>query len=57
MTEVHDHVAKCSVCHVGFDLRRSTPVLHERRLKHHDVYQCPNCGYLVATVRSELTAV
>lgn len=49
---LHDtYSIKCSVCFADFDLRRAKPVLSARRLKTHDVYQCPHCGYLVAVVR------
>ena len=51
MSSVHEFTIKCSVCFGEFDLRRAPPVLHVRRLKTHEVRQCPHCGYLVATLR------
>ena len=56
MSHLHNNNISCSVCFADFDIRRAKPVLSTRRLKSHDVYQCPHCAYLVAVPRAEILA-
>lgn len=52
MSTIHDtYAVRCSMCFADFDVRRAKPVLSTRRLKSHEVYQCPHCNYLVAIAR------
>lgn len=39
------------MCRSSFDLRFARRILKSHQLKTHDVYQCPNCGYYVPTLR------
>lgn len=46
----------CSMCYTPLDMTRARPILTARRLKTHEVFQCPQCGYLMAVQRSFVTA-
>lgn len=51
MSHVLNGMITCAMCRATFELARAKPVLASRRMKVHDVYPCPNCGYYVSVIR------
>ncbi|HLE48051.1 MAG TPA: hypothetical protein VI818_07115 [Candidatus Thermoplasmatota archaeon] len=56
MSHLESGRVTCSMCYTVLDMVRARPILTTRRLKSHEVYQCPQCGYLMAVDRGFVAA-
>jgi DNA-directed RNA polymerase subunit RPC12/RpoP len=56
MSDLTNGTITCAMCRAHFDVARAKPILASRRMRVHDVYACPNCGYYVSVVRVEALA-
>lgn len=54
MTTIRGKMATCSVCYNPVDVRTLRPVLSPRRLRSHEIFQCPHCSYYITIARRSL---